>query len=61
MSVPRSILNYESKFIKQFNVPSEPRLFCLVYNSAIVEYNESEDDTFNEKPSTVFKEIHSFN
>ncbi len=32
------ILKYESHFVKRRLVPHEPRLFCLIYNTIVVDY-----------------------
>ncbi|CDW90641.1 UNKNOWN [Stylonychia lemnae] len=60
-------LNFESNFIKKLVLPQEPRLFCLIYNGNIVEYDsERQDDDqlkslLTERQALIFKEIHSFN
>ena len=35
------LVKYESPFIKKTIVPQEPRLYCLIYNSQVVEYQEA--------------------
>lgn len=32
------LVKYESPFIKKMIVPQEPRLYCLLYNSQVVDY-----------------------
>jgi hypothetical protein len=59
--VERDILKYESKFIKQMKIPQEPRLFCLIFNGNIVEYEGEEHSNDNEKIQVLNKEIHNFN
>lgn len=35
------LVKYESPFVKKIIVPQEPRLYCLIYNSQVVEYQEA--------------------
>jgi hypothetical protein len=44
--IPEShdVLKFESKFVKDQLTPHEPRLFCLVFNGNVVEY-EGEGDS----------------
>lgn len=60
-------IKYESKFMRKIVLPEEPRLFCLMLNSLIVEYetesqNEEQQKSLkSERESLIFKEIHNFN
>ncbi len=42
------LIKYESPFMKKLLVPQEPRLFCLLYNSQVVDYSDSSTTTNNE-------------
>eukprot|EP00347_Sterkiella_histriomuscorum_P002563 403367666 len=60
-------IKYESKVLKNLILPQEPRLFCLMLNGLIVEYeseNQNEEQQKllkSERESLIFKEIHNFN
>ena len=43
------LIKYESPFMKKFLVPQEPRLFCLIYNSLVVDYSDTEPNNQNLK------------
>lgn len=56
-------MKYEAPYIKKSLLPQEPRLYCLIYNSSVVEYDTGDDidsQTKSEKEAAVFKEIHNF-
>ena len=38
------LLKYESPFLKRQILPQEPRLFCLIYNGAVVDFETGDDD-----------------
>lgn len=62
--IPKNrILKYENKMFKEMHLPQEARLFCLVFNSIVVEYeeeNKNDDNNLGEKDVVLLKEIHSF-